>query len=46
MGLFSLEVWRETLMGVGFEIHEHNYTENGSDYVTFACVKQTQKTNE
>jgi len=41
LGLFPLEAWRMLLLDVGFEIHEAKYTEDGRDYVTFACVKPT-----
>jgi SAM-dependent methyltransferase len=37
LGLFAMEVWRETLAEVGFETHEAPYTEQGTGYVTFAC---------
>ena len=39
LGLFTLDVWRETLTEVGFEIHEEVYVERGKEYVTFACMK-------
>ena len=41
LGLFPLEVWRTLLLDVGFEVHETNYTDEGREYVTFACVKPT-----
>ena len=39
LGLFSLEVWRETLQEVGFRVHQTSYIEDDSDYVIFACLK-------
>lgn len=39
LGLFALNVWRETLAEVGFRIHEQTYVERGTGFVTFACVK-------
>jgi len=41
MGLFSLDVWREILTSVGFEIHEQKHTEGDREHVTFACVRAT-----
>ena len=39
LGLFSIEVWRRSLLDAGFEIHEVEYVEDGKDYVTFVCIK-------
>ena len=39
LGLFPLEVWRESITRVGFKIHEEKYTENDREYVTFACLR-------
>ena len=39
LGLFTLEVWRETLVDVGFTIHQHKYVEGGKEHVTFACLR-------
>jgi SAM-dependent methyltransferase len=41
LGLFTLDVWRETLTDVGFKIHEETYIERDKEYVTFACLKPT-----
>ena len=41
LGLFTLDMWRETLTGVGFSIRESKYAEAGKEYVTFACLKPT-----
>jgi SAM-dependent methyltransferase len=39
LGLFSLQVWRETLTGAGFRVHERTYVERGQEYITFGCLK-------
>jgi len=39
LGLFPLEVWRETLRETGFEIHEATFDESPNGTPTFACVK-------
>lgn len=39
LGLFPLDVWRETLKLIGFEIHEEKYAEDAKAYITLACVK-------
>ena len=39
LGLFALDVWRETLNEVGFTIHQEKYVEGGKEHVTFACLK-------
>jgi SAM-dependent methyltransferase len=39
LGLFSLQVWRDTLTEVGFRIFEGAYAEQGKEYNTFACLK-------
>ncbi len=39
MGLFALDLWKDSLAGAGFEIHQYTYAENGRGYTTFACVK-------
>jgi SAM-dependent methyltransferase len=39
LGLFALQVWRETLTEVGFKIHEKSYVERSKEYTTFACLK-------
>ena len=39
LGLFTLEVWRETLNGVGFTIRQEKYVEDDKEHVTFACLK-------
>ena len=41
IGLFTLDVWRETLTDVGFRIHEETYVEGEKAYVSFACLKPT-----
>jgi hypothetical protein len=41
LGLFALEVWRETLAEVGFRVHEEMYVEHGKEYITFVCLKPT-----
>lgn len=41
LGLFALDVWRETLTEAGFGIHEDRYEEHGRTYVTFACLKRS-----
>jgi SAM-dependent methyltransferase len=38
LGLFALDVWRETLLEADFRIHEETYVERGKEYVTFACL--------
>jgi len=40
LGIFTLDVWRKTLTGIGFRIHESAYVEDSGEYVTFACLKQ------
>jgi SAM-dependent methyltransferase len=39
LGLYTLQVWRETLTEVGFKIHETSYVERSKQYTTFACLK-------
>ena len=39
LGLFTLDVWRETLAKVGFKIHQEQYIERGKKHTTFACLK-------
>lgn len=39
LGLFALDVWRETLRQVGFKIYEDSYVERDKEYVTFACLR-------
>ena len=39
LGLFTLDVRRETLTGVGFTIRQEKYVEGGKEYVTLACLK-------
>lgn len=39
LGLFALDVWRQTLAEVGFRIHEEIYSEGGKEYHTFVCLK-------
>jgi len=39
LGLFTLEVWRETLVDTGFTFHQKKYVEDGKAYNTFACLK-------
>ena len=39
LGLFTLDVWRETLTETGFMLHEETYSERDKGYVTFACLK-------
>lgn len=39
LGLFSTDVWRETLVQTGFEVHAGTYAEDGREYLSFACVK-------
>lgn len=39
LGLFTLDVWREILIEVGFRIREEKYVEDDKEYVTFACLK-------
>ncbi len=39
LGLFTLDVRRETLTGVGFTIRQETYVEDGKEHVTFACLK-------
>jgi len=40
LGLFDLQVWRETLIEVGFTVREEKtYVERGIEYVTFVCLK-------
>ena len=41
LGLFALDVWRETLAEVGFRIHEETYVERDKEYVMFSCLKPT-----
>ena len=36
IGLFPLEVWRETLERVGFKTHEEKYTQGEKTYITFS----------
>jgi SAM-dependent methyltransferase len=38
-GLFPLDTWRESLTGIGFEIHQHEHIDEDATYVTFACLK-------
>ncbi len=40
IGLFPLEVWRDTLERVGFRIHEKMYTQGEKTYLTFSAVKE------
>jgi len=39
LGLFSIDVWREVLGEVGFQVHEDTYREDGRDHYSFACVR-------
>ena len=39
LGLFTLDVWRETLTEVGFRIRQMPYVEKGRQYTTFACLR-------
>lgn len=39
LGLFTIDLWRETLTGIGFRIHESAYMEDSGEYVTFACAR-------
>jgi len=39
LGLFTLDVWRETLTGVGFTISQEKYVGGGKEYLSFACLK-------
>ena len=41
LGLFAMDLWRETLTDVGFRLHEEPYEEGGKAYVTFACRRPT-----
>jgi len=45
-GLFSLDVWRETLKEVGFEIHQEAYSEGGKEYATLACLKPRRRRDD
>jgi len=38
-GLFSLDIWRQTLTSVGFEIHEQKHSQGDKEHVHFACVR-------
>jgi SAM-dependent methyltransferase len=39
LGLFPLDIWRQTLSEVGFEVHEGKYVDDENEYAIFACVK-------
>jgi SAM-dependent methyltransferase len=39
LGLFPLSIWRDTLVNVGFTIHEEIYVDDEREYTTFVCVK-------
>jgi SAM-dependent methyltransferase len=39
LGLFSLDLWRELLLDVGFALYRERYTEGVQEYVEFVCVK-------
>ena len=39
LGLFTLDVWRTTLKGVGFMTQEMEYVEEKSSHITFVCLK-------
>jgi SAM-dependent methyltransferase len=39
LGLFSIEIWRQLLKKVGFEIRENNYMQDDKEYSVFICVK-------
>ena len=41
LGLFTRDVWRETLTGAGFAVSQEQYVGGGKEYLTFACVKPT-----
>jgi hypothetical protein len=41
LGLFTLDVWRETLTGAGFAVSQEKFVGGGKEYLTFACVKPT-----
>lgn len=40
MGIFSLDTWRQVLLGLGFEVHEDRYNAGEEEYTMFACVKK------
>ncbi|HRY61265.1 MAG TPA: class I SAM-dependent methyltransferase, partial [Candidatus Fermentibacter sp.] len=39
LGLFGRDAWRGMLAEAGFVVTEKEYSESGSDYLTFACLR-------
>ncbi len=39
LGLFSLDTWERILSETGFIVHREEYADDGSEFVSFACVK-------
>jgi SAM-dependent methyltransferase len=39
LGLFPLQVWRDTLTEIGFRIRERTFVEGAKEYITLACLK-------
>ena len=39
LGIYSLDFWRQTLRGAGFELQEDAYEDGEDRYTVFACVK-------